>query len=72
MGGSKYKMRPNTYHYNPADGDPATWPNGTPPQPGGTTSPVDPGVTTPPSDSGITPIDPGTGEPANPDRKSVV
>lgn len=66
MGGSKYKMRPNTYHYNPADGDPATWPNGTPPQPGGTTSPVDPGVTTPPSDSGITPIDPGTGEPANP------
>ena len=53
MGGSKYKMRPNSYHYNPADGDPATWPNGQPPVPGGT---VDPGTVTDPG----TAVDPGT------------
>lgn len=33
MGSSKYSMRPNLYHYNPADGDPSTWPDGKPPQP---------------------------------------
>jgi vancomycin resistance protein YoaR len=31
MGISKYKMRPKTILYNPADGDPSTWPNGVPP-----------------------------------------
>ena len=65
MGGSKYKMRPTTYHYNPADGDPATWVNGQP----GTTAPTDPGTavdpgttTPPPTDPGTTtpPVDPGT------------
>ncbi len=30
MGTSKYSMRPNTYYYNPADGDPSTWVNGRP------------------------------------------
>jgi len=33
LGTSNYKMRPNLYHYNPQDGDPATWVNGMPPQP---------------------------------------
>ena len=33
LGVSSYKMRPNLYHYNPLDGDPATWVNGMPPQP---------------------------------------
>lgn len=33
MGVSKYKMRTKTVYYNPADGDPATWVNGVPPQP---------------------------------------
>ncbi len=66
MGPSKYKMRPNTYHYNPADGDPSTWVNG---KPGTTTDPgaaVDPGTTTtPPTDPGTTtpPVDPGTTTP---------
>ena len=36
MGFSKYKMRPKTILYNPADGDPATWVNGVPPTPGQT------------------------------------
>lgn len=74
LGVSTYKMRPNTYFYNPADGDPSTWENGKPPAPPaadpGTTTPTDPGtadpgtqppadpITPPPSDSGITPIDP--------------
>ena len=35
-------MRPNLYHYNPADGDPSTWPDGKPPQPG-----TDPGTEVP-------------------------
>lgn len=30
MGKSKYNMRPNTYYYNPADGDPSAWENGRP------------------------------------------
>ena len=70
LGVSTYKMRPNTYFYNPADGDPSTWVNGKPPAPPttdpGTTTPEDPGaetptdpITPPPSDSGISPIDPG-------------
>ena len=33
LGVSKYKMRTRTVYYNPADGDPATWVNGVPPQP---------------------------------------
>lgn len=70
LGVSTYKMRPNTYFYNPADGDPSTWVDGKPPAPpstdSGTTAdpgtsdpgtPADP-VTPPPSDSGISPIDP--------------
>ena len=68
MGGSRYKMRPTTYRYNPADGDPSTWVNG---KPGGT-APVDPGTTTPeqPVDPGTTtpeqPVDPGTAAPEQP------
>lgn len=66
LGVSTYKMRPNTYFYNPADGDPATWADGKPPAPPstdpGTTAPENPGAETPadppPSDSGISPIDP--------------
>lgn len=72
LGVSTYKMRPNTYFYNPADGDPSTWVDGKPPAPPstdpgtatdpgtsdpGTETPPDP-VTPPPSDSGISPIDP--------------
>jgi len=50
MEGSKYKMRPNLYHYNPADGDPSTWVDGKPPapapapQPGEEQIPVQPQV----------------------------
>lgn len=65
-------MRPNTYFYNPADGDPSTWVDGKPPappstDPGTAVDPgtADPGAETPadptappPSDSGISPIDP--------------
>ena len=53
MGSSSYKLRPKTILYNPADGDPAAWPNGVPPTPGAAT---DPGTGT---DSGAT-ADPGT------------
>ncbi len=71
MGGSKYKMRPNTYFYNPADGDPSTWVDGKPasapstdPQPpvsdptgGGQTPATDPNA------GGQTPTtDPNAGE----------
>ena len=70
MGFSKYKMRPTTILYNPADGDPATWVDGQPPKPGegtdpgtGTTDPgsgtTDPGAGTTDPGSGTT--DPGTG-----------
>lgn len=72
LGVSTYKMRPNTYFYNPADGDPSTWPDGKPPAPPSTGpgTPADPGTADPgaetpadpagppPSDSGISPIDP--------------
>ena len=56
LGVSVYKMRPTVYHYNPADGDPATWPGGQPPAPGAT---PDPGTTPPPTDPGPS-TDPGT------------
>ena len=67
MGSSKYSMRPNLYHYNPADGDPSTWPDGKPPQPGtdpGTEVPVDSSTETggtagPGTEGGAVP---GTGE----------
>lgn len=60
MGTSKYNMRPNTYFYNPDDGDPSTWENGVPPAPPstdpGTETPEDPGTaeTPPPEDPGTT------------------
>ncbi len=76
MGPSKYKMRPTTYHYNPADGDPSTWVNG---QPGsgtatdpGTTTPVDPGTTTPVDPGTTTPVDPGTTTPVDPGTTAPV
>ena len=68
MGGSKYKMRPNTYRYNPADGDPSTWVDG---KPGGTT-PTDPGTTTPENPGTTTPIDSGTTTPENPGTTTPV
>ena len=66
MGGSTYKMRPHTYYYNPADGDPTTWVNGKPPADPGTTAPVDPGTTTPADPGTTTPADPGTTAPEDP------
>lgn len=71
MGGSKYKMRPTTYHYNPADGDPETWVNGQPgtttaPENPGTAVPENPGTTTPENPGATTPNDPGTTVPENP------
>lgn len=62
LGVSTYKMRPNTYFYNPADGDPSTWENGKPPAPPST----DPGTTTPSDPGTATPDDPGTTMPADP------
>ena len=74
MGGSSYKMRPHTYYYNPADGDPTTWVNGVPPTDPvtpvdpGTTTPVDPGTTAPPVDPGTeTPTEPGGTAPEVPE-----
>ena len=55
MGVSRYKMRPHLYHYNPLDGDPATWPNGMPPQPV-PVAPVEPAVPEVP----VTPVVPET------------
>ena len=74
MGGSRYKMRPNTYHYNPADGDPSSWVNGKPADPGTAApeQPADPGTAAPeqPVDPGTTtpeqPVDPGTATPEQP------
>ena len=63
MGSSSYKMRPNTYFYNPADGDPTTWVNGKPPADPSTTAPVDPGTTTPVDPGTTAPVDPGTTPP---------
>lgn len=76
LGVSVYRMRPKTILYNPADGDPSTWVNGVPPQPGAATDPgtstdpgtaTDPGTSTDPgtaTDPGTTtdPVDPGTGD----------
>ena len=64
MGKSVYKMRPKTILYNPADGDPATWPNGVPPvqaPPPAETVPETPAENT----GAETPLeDPGTKAPA--------
>lgn len=64
MGKSVYKMRPKTILYNPADGDPATWPNGVPPvqaPPPAETVPETPAENT----GAETPLeDPGTEAPA--------
>ena len=64
MGKSVYKMRPKTILYNPADGDPATWPNGVPPvqaPPPAETVPETPAENT----GAETPLeDPGTEVPA--------
>ena len=62
MGISKYNMRPNSYHYNPADGDPSTWVDGKPAAPEEPDTAV-PGGDTPaeprrPSQSGLTFINP--------------
>lgn len=71
MGISKYKMRPNSYHYNPADGDPSTWVDGKPgtaaasnPE---TAIPEDPGVTAPADPGAVTPEQPETPSPAEPE-----
>lgn len=70
LGVSSYKMRPNTYFYNPADGDPSTWVNGKPPAPPttdpGPTTPTDPGTTPPVDPDTSQPEDPGTEMPADP------
>lgn len=72
MGVSRYKMRPHLYHYNPLDGDPASWVNGVPPQPAPVTpvepvTPVDPETPAVPEPTPETPtvpeIDPVTGVP---------
>lgn len=65
MGTSKYKMRPNSYHYNPADGDPSTWVDG---KPGGAVS-TDPGSAAPKDADTTTSVDPGTVTPAEPDTQ---
>ena len=64
MGKSVYKMRPKTILYNPADGDPATWPNGVPP--GQAPPPAETVPETPAENTGAeTPLeDPGTEAPA--------
>ena len=62
MGGSKYKMRPNTYFYNPADGDPSTWVNGKPPAPEQPSTPEAPANPDTPEAP-----DPATPEPEEPD-----
>ena len=64
MGTSSYSMRPHTYYYNPADGDPTTWVNGKPPA--ASTEPTDPGTTTPTNPGATTPADPGTETPGGP------
>ena len=64
MGKSVYKMRPKTILYNPADGDPATWPNGVPPVQA--SPPAETVPETPAENTGAeTPLeDPGTEAPA--------
>jgi len=80
LGSSKYKMRPTLYHYNPLDGDPASWPNGVPPVPAATVDPgttADPGAAAEPggvpdpgetSESGTAPSDPGGGDTQPPEE----
>ena len=67
LGVSRYKMRPNTYYYNPADGDPATWVNGQPPKP--VTEPTTPVAPTTPT----TPTTPENPDPGiqNPDSSQT-
>ena len=71
MGTSKYNMRPNSYHYNPADGDPSTWVNGKPAgaetSNPGTTAPENPGTSTPADPGAVTPAEPQTPPPAEPE-----
>jgi len=62
LGVSKYDMRPHLYHYNPLDGDPATWPDGVPPKPQVTPAPEptpETGVTDPVVDPSVTPVPEG-------------
>ena len=62
MGVSKYGMRPHLYHYNPLDGDPATWPDGVPPKPQVTPAPEptpETAVTDPVVDPSVTPVPEG-------------
>ena len=56
MGVSRYKMRSHLYHYNPLDGDPATWPDGVPPQP----APVTPAEPEQPAETTQTTVTPET------------
>ena len=69
MGLSKYKMRPKTILYNPADGDPSTWVNGVPGTGGTATDPgtgtADPGTGTAADANTGTTTDPGTGTAAD-------
>ncbi len=58
MAPSKYATRPYLYHYNPLDGDPASWVDGKPPQPGETAQP-EPETPAAPGTQGIDPS--GTG-----------
>lgn len=71
MGVSKYQMRPHLYHYNPLDGDPASWPNGAPPKPvvePPVKPPVEPVAPTEP----VTPTEPATPvEPAEPETPAM-
>ncbi len=66
MGSSSYSMRPHTYFYNPADGDPSTWVGGKPPAPTTPTTPTGPTVPTTPENP-ATPTDPGTEDPGTED-----
>ena len=70
MGFSKYKMRPTTVLYNPADGDPSTWVNGVPGTGGTATDPgtgtADPGTGTAADPGTGTAVDPGTGTTTDP------
>ncbi len=61
LGVSRYKMRPNLYRYNPLDGDPATWPDGKPPQP----APVTPAVPEIPVEPPVEIAPPAVSEPGN-------
>ena len=66
MGVSRYKMRPALYRYNPLDGDPATWPNGVPPQPAPVTPVVPEVPVQPPVEPTVPPAMETPSEPATP------